>query len=124
VKLVYRLLPDLPPDRSYRALFMRRRLDEVFASQEAMLGRKPGNGEKSPGRLEVAAFEKLFTQELQRITQWLARQSHFRVLSVDYNQMMQDPGPQLEAISRFLGGGLRIEAMREVVEPSLYRRRA
>ena len=39
VKMVYRLLYDLPPDRAYRVLFMTRNLDEVLASQRVMLTR-------------------------------------------------------------------------------------
>src|SRR5690242_7444054 len=37
VKMVYRLLYDLPADRNYRVLFMRRKLEEVLASQRTML---------------------------------------------------------------------------------------
>jgi hypothetical protein len=39
VKMVYRLLYDLPADRSYRVIFMIRSLDEVIASQQVMLER-------------------------------------------------------------------------------------
>src|SRR5262245_35974300 len=34
VKMVYRLLYDLPKDRSYKVLFMRRKMEEVLASQK------------------------------------------------------------------------------------------
>src|SRR5437868_1127771 len=40
VKMVYRLLYDLPVNRNYRVLFMRRNLKEVLASQREMLRRK------------------------------------------------------------------------------------
>src|SRR5687767_1046860 len=40
VKMVYRLLYDLPSQFDYRVIFMRRNLDEVLASQQKMLERK------------------------------------------------------------------------------------
>ena len=39
VKMVYRLLYDLPNTCNYRVVFMKRRLEEVIASQEEMLRR-------------------------------------------------------------------------------------
>ena len=44
VKMVYRLLYDLPGDQDYRVIFMRRNIDEVLTSQKKMLQRsgKPG----------------------------------------------------------------------------------
>ena len=40
VKIISRLLYELPSDRSYRVLFMHRDLDEVLASQRQMLIRR------------------------------------------------------------------------------------
>ena len=37
VKMVYRLLYDLPPKFTYRVLFMQRKLDEVLVSQKTCL---------------------------------------------------------------------------------------
>ena len=44
VKMVHLLLYDLPPDRPYRIVFMRRDLDEVLASQRKMLDRQGKQG--------------------------------------------------------------------------------
>ena len=38
--MVYRLLYDLPLNRHYRIIFMQRRMEEVLASQRAMLRRQ------------------------------------------------------------------------------------
>src|SRR5215212_2341111 len=52
VKLVHLLLPDLPQEHEYRVLFMRRDMDEVLASQRAMLARLRRTGaDLSPERL-------------------------------------------------------------------------
>ena len=40
VKIITRLLFDLPTDRPYKVVFMRRRLEEVLASQAKMLDRR------------------------------------------------------------------------------------
>ncbi len=120
VKLVYRLLYDLPAGQSFRLLFMRRKLSEVLASQDAMLERL---NHDQAGKMNQAQFEQLFGQELNKVESWLRDQSHMSTLDVDYNQMIENPQPQVEAINEFLGGDLDVEAMRQVVEPSLHRQR-
>lgn len=119
VKLVYRLLRDLPPDHSYRALFMRRRLSEIHASQETMLSRN----QKQESSLDEATFQRMFAREIESIRDWLGKQRNLAVLEVDYNRLMEDPEPHVKAIDEFLGGGLDTEAMIRVVEPDLYRQR-
>lgn len=120
VKMVYRLLRDLPADSSYRVVFMNRRLSEVMASQEAMLARN----RKRVAPMDSATFEKTFAGELRRIKAWLEQQPNFRVLEVDYNRVLEDPRPAIAALGAFLDGGLDTDAMREVVEPQLYRQRS
>lgn len=44
VKMVYRLLYDLPKDFEYRVIFMRRIIDEVLISQAKMLKRNAKKG--------------------------------------------------------------------------------
>ena len=120
VKMVYRLLYDLPADQSYRVVFMRRKLEEVLASQRKMLER---NGRATaPGQDDQVA--KLFLSELAKFDAWILQQPHFQMLNVDYNQMLADPCPQVARINEFCGGGLDEEAMVGVVDPNLYRNRA
>ncbi|MBI4614386.1 MAG: sulfotransferase family protein [Planctomycetes bacterium] len=119
VKMVYKLLYDLPLDRDYRVLFVRRRLVEVLASQDKMLARRGVQVEP----MDLDRFTRLFGAEIERARGWLATRPRFAVLEVDYNAMLEDPGRSLEAIDRFLGGGLDLEAMRGAIDPSLYRQR-
>lgn len=120
VKLVYRLLHDLPDSETYRVLFMRRKLSEVFASQEEMLRRKG----KPLGEMDLATFEKVFEGEVSRILRWLGEQPNFSFIEVDYNAVLADPEAPVAEIEAFLGGGLDTGAMLEVVEPQLYRQRS
>jgi hypothetical protein len=120
VKLVYRLLHDLPADQTYRALFMRRKLSEVYASQEEMLRRKG----RPQGGVDLPTFEKMFEGEIGRILRWLQDQPNFSFIEVDYNDLLANPAPRVAEIDAFLAGGLDTDAMLAVVEPGLYRRRS
>jgi hypothetical protein len=120
VKMVYKLLYDLPDRFQYRVLVMRRAMPEVLASQRKMLERlgKP---------TDTVADEKigaLLARQLREFDEWVRKQSNFTVLDVDYNQMVADPAPLIEKVNTFLGGGLDTVAMRSVVEPELYRNRS
>ena len=120
VKMVYRLLYDLPVNRDYRVLFMRRNLKEVLASQRAMLKRKDPHGESA----DDGQMESLFRRELQAFYIWVQKQRHISMMDVDYNRIQQDPVAELARVHRFLGGIVDINAMASVVDPNLYRNRA
>lgn len=120
VKAVYRLLYDFPSDRSYRVVFLRRDMDEVLASQAKMLERR---GE-SPGSLPDADLRRVFEAELDEFDRWIAGQSNFEILYVDYRDVLSDPRAAAERISAFLGEELDLGAMAAAVDPALYRNRA
>jgi hypothetical protein len=119
VKMVQLLVYDLPPDVEYRVLFMQRNLDEVLASQKAMLERMG-----KPARYDDETMSRMFRNHLARFTAWVKDRPNFRVLDVDYNAMVAEPDPMIAEINRFLGGGLEIGAMAGTVDPALYRNRA
>lgn len=119
VKMVYRLLYDLPATHQYRVIFMRRKIEEVLASQKKMLER---NG-KLDDSITDAQMAALFRGQLQKFEAWIAQQKNFAVLEVNYNELLQDASPVIERINEFLGGSLDTLAMSEVVDPTLYRNR-
>ena len=119
VKMVYRLLYDLPRDRSYRVVFMRRNVDEVIASQNAML-RRSG---KADDQVESARLAEIYRRQLLEVGDWLAAQPNFSVLVVDYPDVLGDPERVMQELDRFLDGRLDREAMRRVPDQSLYRQR-
>lgn len=120
VKMVYRLLYDLPPDRTYHVIFTRRHLDEVIRSQDKMLERLGKQG----GNLPPEKLRGLFEQQIREVEEWLAKQDNFKLVYADYNTTLQDPEPTVQAVNEFLGGKLDVAAMRKVVEPQLYRQRS
>jgi hypothetical protein len=119
VKMVYRLLYDLPPRYDYRVVFMQRDLTEVLASQKKMLNRS----KKTGGAISDEQMAALFAGELAKCEKWLAEQSNFKVLYVNHRDMINNPQTQCEKVNNFLDGGLNLEAMAETVDPSLYRNR-
>lgn len=119
VKMVYQLLYDLPADRPYRVLFMRREIREVLASQQKMLARLG----RDAGGISDEKMAELFRAQLAKFDAWIAGQPQFRVLDVDYNRMVAEPRPLALAVNDFLGGTLDVERMVAVVEPELYRNR-
>ncbi len=119
VKMVYQLLYDLPAAYEYRVLFMRRKIDEVLASQRKMLDRLGKGDDKIPDE----QMARLFRSQLQKFDGWIRQQPNFRIMDVDYNQMVAQGGALVAEVDAFLGAGLDVEAMRSVVEPELYRNR-
>lgn len=119
VKMVYRLLYDLPEGYRYRVVFMQRDMGEILKSQKAMLERTGQQG-SNVGADKLAA---LFKKDLEEIFQWIERQSHFSKLLVSYNDMVRDPRPLCRRVNTFLGNCLDVDRMAGVVDASLYRNR-
>ena len=117
VKIVYRLLHDLPTDRPYRVVMMRRRMQEVIASQTAMLERTGRQGAALPAE----KLGQIFEQQMAATMKYLAEHDCFEVIELNYNDVMKDAAAQAAKLNQFLGGGLDEQAMVSVVEPGLYR---
>jgi argonaute-like protein implicated in RNA metabolism and viral defense len=119
VKVISALLEHLPPGYQYRVIFMHRAMEEVLASQRKMLEHR-GEANNQVSDEELA---RLFEKHLAKVQGWLRSQPHFAVLDVNYNAMLADPRPQIQAVNTFLGGILDEEKMAAIVDPSLYRNR-
>jgi hypothetical protein len=121
VKMVHLLLYDLPPDRRYRVVFMRRSLDEIIRSQNVMLIR---NGKSSVEDLPRETLIAEFARQLDDVDRYLGDHGHFSVLDVNYNDLMRDPAATISTIDGFFHHRLHTPAMMSVVDPKLYRQRA
>ena len=121
VKMVYKLLYDLPPDRAYRVVFMQRALKEVVASQNAMLSRLGNAGAGGPGGEHTLVGA--LASEVAACKAWLKGRPNFSVAYVNYNAMLERPAEQAAALNAFFGGALDEAAMRAAVEPRLYRQK-
>ena len=117
VKVISQLLFDLPATHCYRIVFMRRDLDEVLASQAAMMARRA---------TPAANQEKLrdaFSAHLQKIDAWLDQCANMTTRDVDYAALVNHPSRVAAQVNHFLGGGLDVRAMAAAVDPLLYRHR-
>jgi hypothetical protein len=118
VKMVYRLLYDLPSGYSYRVLMMQRNLAEVLSSQRAMLKQQDNDD-----AVEDDQMLKIYQRELANLETWIQKQANFSKLDVSYNELVKSPAPQISQIASFLGGDLNQEAMAAVIDVKLYRNR-
>ncbi len=120
VKVISELLKELPSDLSFRLIFMSRNLEEVIASQNKMLVRR---GEP-PAAGDDEKMMLLFERHLEKLKQWIDRQSHFEALFLEYKKVLEDPTGQAEQIKVFLQRDLDVTKMAHVVDRQLYRNRS
>ena len=120
LKVISELLKELPDSHYYKVIFMDRDLREVVASQNKMLRRRGEDPGKSPDDQVVSVFEK----NLRLTRRWLQDRPNFEVLEVAYSSVIGDTQSAVARVNAFLGGKLRVDAMSDVVDPSLYRNRA
>jgi hypothetical protein len=119
VKVISQLVMHLPDTYKYKVLFVRRRMEEVLASQAKMLERR---GEATDA-VSDDKMSRLFEKHLQKVFAWMDERPYVTYLDVDYNEMLADPRPTLDQVNEFLDGSLDVSAMAEVIDPSLYRNR-
>ncbi len=117
VKVVYALLKALPDDVAARIVFMQRDLDEVVASQRAMLARSGGPGDVLPPERMI----EIFRAQVDETLTWVSQQPHLQFLEVAHAEAIRDPAAVAGAVAAFLGGGLDVGAMAAVPDPALYR---
>lgn len=115
-KMISQLLYDLPPSERFRIIFMERDFDEMLTSQEKMLERL---GKAAAPREQITGA---YTVHLDRLHEWLARQSNMELLRISYNDLLAQPREHAERVRQFLGVG-DVESMARTVDPSLYRNR-
>jgi hypothetical protein len=119
VKIISALLEHLPSDSTYKIIFMRRKMEEILASQKQMLIRSG----KPTDKVSDEKLAEMYQKHIGKVETWLSQQSNMTVLYVEYNAMLKDPTPYIQSLNKFLGGNLDIQKMIEVVDPELYRQR-
>jgi len=119
VKMVARLLYDLPEDLEYQVIFMKRNMQEMLLSQDKMLDRLG----KPRGDVPDARMAGLFAKELAAVEGWLRTRDNMRVLYVDYGDVVARPEDAAERIYDFIIPKLDVRPMAGVVDEGLYRNR-
>ena len=119
IKVIAQLLTYLPNEYEYKIIFMHRELDEVLRSQEVMLKR---NG-KSGASLSHDRLKTIFRDQMVQVKTFLERQDTIETMDVDYAKIVQKPKVYFDQLINFLDVPLDTEAMKSVIDPSLYRNR-
>jgi hypothetical protein len=120
VKMVHQLLCDLPTDRPYQVVLMRRAMPDVLRSQAAMLARSGRAGSKLP----PARLGRAFARQMTELVGYLGRHPCFALMEVQFEAVVRDPKGTAEMVARFLGARLDTVAMAAAVEPALHRQRS
>ncbi|MGO4881108.1 MAG: alkaline phosphatase family protein [Bryobacteraceae bacterium] len=120
VKIVAHLLPYLPAGEEYRIVFMHRDLNEVVASQRAMLARLARTG----ARLDDRALARTYTRQLVQVQTWLQHRPETQVLPVSYAEALRDPIGTAARLAGFLGQPFDESAAALAVDPSLRRQKS
>lgn len=120
VKIVHALLPQLPLNREYRVIFMRRDLDEVLASQRKMLDRQGRKG----ASLTDTQLKSIYASQLQNTLRWVREIAQCRILEVSYGTLVAEPTATANLVNTFLDHMLDEAAMVSAIDPSLHRNRS
>jgi len=97
---------------------MHRNLDEVIASQRAMLARL----ERPGGRLDERLLARTYTKQLVQVQTWLQRRPEIHVLAINYADAVGAPGGTSARLARFLGEPFDEAAATAAVDHSLQRK--
>jgi hypothetical protein len=120
VKVISWLVTWLPERYDYRVIFMQRDLDEVMASQNAMLLQR---GE-SQGIQDPDSMRQIYGRHLHQVHRFLEERSCFTTLTVNYANVVERPLVEAKRLARFLHRRLDIPGMAAAVDERLYRNRS
>jgi len=119
VKVIYALLPHLPPSEEYRVVMLERDMEEVIDSQRAMLERSAAVGAALSRDALIAGYRR----QLDEVERWMIEQPSFSYATVSYNDLLHNPEPQLARVIKLLARPLDTQMMTSVINPALYRQR-
>ena len=146
VKVVAPLLPHLPARYEYRVIFMERAIEEVLASQSAMLARvgrevEVEGEDKSADESLSTQMADAFRQVSENVKSWLDGSNNVKTCFIEHRSVLASPLHTSRETLRFLhesgGGGRDLRPvgdnftdrekmalrMAAVVDPDLYRQR-
>lgn len=119
VKIISELLKYLPQDYTYKIIFMRRKMEEILASQKQMLIRR---GEPTD-TISDEKMTEIFESHLKKIESYLAEQSNFETIYISYNDVLINPQEHIKKINHFLGDSLDEGKMLSAIDKRLHRQR-
>lgn len=119
-KMVSMLLYELPSDKNYKIIFMKRNMKEIMASQRIMLKRQG----RDTGSVDDEEMGRLSEKHVNQVERWLEKQKNMDVLYASYNDLIKKPRENAEIVNQFLGNRLVVERMLKAIDRTLHRNRA
>ena len=119
IKIVAQLLPFLPRTEHYHVILMERDLNEVIASQNAMLVRQG----RDRADLDERQLLQTYATQIRRVRHQLARRPEVRLSVVNYAALLAEPAAGVAALARFLGGPFDPASAVTSVHPELRRQK-
>ena len=117
VKIISVLLKHLPQSYTYQVIFMRRKMEEILASQKQMLIRR---GEPTD-EVSDERIARISRQHLEQIETWIDEQPNIKVIYINYNDVLRNPAKEVKRVNRFLDNALSVKRMVKVVDQTPYR---
>lgn len=118
VKVVAPLLIALPATHRYRVVFVRRRIDDVVASQQSMLTRI---GSSAPATETLGAVREALIAQLDEVVDWLDTQPNIDVHYCAYERILVDPANAAATLATFLNRPFDQSAAAAVVDAAMPR---
>lgn len=118
LKMISMLLLHLPDDRKYEVIFMERKMDEILASQKKMLKRLDRDDNENDEKIRDG-----YIKHLSKVKNELKSRKNFKILYVNYNEIISNPVNTIKNIEDFLSFEINTENMIRTVDKSLYRQR-
>ena len=119
LKLVVPLIDHLPAALPARVLLMERNLDEILASQAAMLSRS--GRPAAPAAVLRPVFEKMWSQSREFLEKSAPT---VQTMIVPHRALIGTPETLLPRIAGFLAHPFDVAALRAIIDPALHRQRA
>lgn len=119
VKVISRLLIELPPGFTYKVVWMRRNIDEIIQSQKKMLVRR-GTYDASVQDDEI---RRMLLRHVEKTLSTIKGRPYIDLLFTNYNKLLTGSHEEVENLAKFLSIP-NVEVMTKVVDQSLYRNRA
>lgn len=106
IKVIHRHLHYLPPEHSYRVLFMERDISEIVASQQRYLG-------------DQSANSLALLMSLVDALDWAEAQTNLDVQVFSYSEALSDTLSFVQRVARFVQYPLDVHAMANVASSEL-----
>ena len=112
----------MPAQHHYKVIFMLRPIEEVVASQQAMISRLGSKG----AEVDPEQLARGLRAHREEIRQWATAAPNIDLLEVDYPSLVKAPAPIIAELVKFLGPERlpNESAMAAAIDPSLHRQKS